>query len=264
MQNYAIVDDNIIKENRKTFEELPNLSQPIDVYFKKQERCKKISVDNNVEISNADIVVKLQLPIGQTGLVSGEYTKWCAKPVDDRNWTNAKKHFRKALRDAQKVAKMTEAHVGLTTNATIEEKACDEAKYKISSKLGVAFNNLVMAAQAKAERIDDLTKSVSDLTTTMDRLTKRNEELVKQIKRLKGGDSSEKPTKQGGAFKKDGFKLNGYCWTCGYKVKGSHHSGTCRFKSNPGHQTGATCSSPMGGSKINAGFGNKPNGLERK
>ena len=84
LQNHAVVDDNIVEENCKTFEEPPDLSQPIDVYFKKQERCKQISVDGGVEISEADMVVKLQLHMGQTGMISSEYTKCCAKPAPER------------------------------------------------------------------------------------------------------------------------------------------------------------------------------------
>ena len=64
LKNYAICDDDIIDANRKTFEEPPDLSQPIDIYFKKQERAKQISIDGDVEISNKDMVVKLQLHMG--------------------------------------------------------------------------------------------------------------------------------------------------------------------------------------------------------
>ena len=151
-------------------------------------------------------------------------------------------------------------------NTTIEQKAKEEAKYEISTKLDVAFDNLVMAAQAKEEIIDSMTKDISVLTESVARLTRKNEELVKEIKKFKagGGSNSNRTNKPGGEVDKDGWKLNGYCWTCGYKVKGSHHSVTCRFKDNPGHQKGATRANPMGGSTLNAGFDNKPNGKERE
>ena len=75
--------------------------------------------------------------------------------------------------------------------------------------------------KAKAETIDDLTQSVSSLTKSVATLTKTNEELVKEIKKLKG-ENKNRTTKPTGPVTKEGFKLNGYCWTCGYKVKGSH------------------------------------------
>ena len=56
-----------------------------------------------------------------------------------------------------------------------------------------------MAAQAKAETIEDMSKAIYDLTTAVDRLTKTNEELAKEIKRLKGGGSNNKPAKAGTA-----------------------------------------------------------------
>ena len=36
-KNYAKIDETLILKNRKEFEEAPDLSLPIDVYFKKQE-----------------------------------------------------------------------------------------------------------------------------------------------------------------------------------------------------------------------------------
>ena len=266
--NYAVVDDHIIEENRKLFDEDPDLSQPIDVYFKKQERCKQISVDGGVTISEKDMVVKMQLHMGKTGLVSNEYTTWCAKAATDRTWTNAKKHFRKALKDQKKISQMTSAAAGLSVNATMKTKAREDAKAKISEQLGVSFDNLAMAAQAKAETIDDLTKSVAMLTAANDRLTKTNQDLVEQVKMLKAGGGNSSPNAGNrrinkAALDSEGYKLNGYCWTCGYKVKKDHHSSNCQFMENPGHQKKATRFKPMGGSNLNAGFGNKPDGTER-
>jgi hypothetical protein len=51
-----------------------------------------------------------------------------------------------------------------------------------------------------------------------------------------------------------------YCWTCGYKLKKGHTSANCRFLENPGHKKEATRKKNMGGSQLNAGFGNAPNG----
>ena len=79
------------------------------------------------------------------------------------------------MRDAKKVSKMTAAQAGFTANATTTvEQATEEAKYQISTKLGVAFDNLAMAAQAKASTIDDLTQALSDVTKTMETLSRTN------------------------------------------------------------------------------------------
>ena len=57
----------------------------------------------------------------------------------------------------------------------------------------------------------------------------------------------------------------GYCWTCGYCVAPGHNYDSCpRAKENPSHQKDATRANPKGGSLANAGWGPKPNGLERK
>ena len=198
--------------------------------------------------------------------MSSEYTKWCAKPTADRTWTNGKAHFRKALRQADKINKLTAAEAGLGANAMEEkERQRNDARNEISEAMTVAFDNLAMAATAKAETIDNMAGTIEKLTATVAKLTKTNEELVAQIKRLKVGTGPSNTTNKRNTadLDKNGFKLNGYCWTCGYKVKKGHHSGNCRFKDNPGHCARATRKNPMGGSMLNAGFGNQPNGLER-
>ncbi len=68
LDNYTIIYDQVIKANRLAFNKAPYFALPIDVYFRKQEKCKLISVDGGVPISTADMVLKLQLHIGNWGL----------------------------------------------------------------------------------------------------------------------------------------------------------------------------------------------------
>ena len=46
----------------------------------------------------------------------------------------------------------------------------------------------------------------------------------------------------------------------GTNSKKGHTSANCRFNENPGHKKEATRKNTMGGSQLNAGFGNAPNG----
>ena len=54
VKHYAKIDDQMIKDNYTSFTEASDLIKPIDVYFRKQERCQCI---------------------GKTGLVNTFYTK---------------------------------------------------------------------------------------------------------------------------------------------------------------------------------------------
>ena len=82
LTNYAMVDDEMIQNNQDTSDAAPDLSMPIDMYFKKQERCRQISIDGGIEIYDVNMVQKMQLHVGKTGLISSKYKKWCAKLVD--------------------------------------------------------------------------------------------------------------------------------------------------------------------------------------
>ena len=70
LKYYAVIDDDVLEDNKKEFEQPPNMSQPIDLYFRKQERCRQLAVDGNVPISQADLVLQLQIHMGKSGMVN--------------------------------------------------------------------------------------------------------------------------------------------------------------------------------------------------
>ena len=67
LNNYAEINDGVLEQNKKEFQEPPNLSLPINVYFHKQERCRELAADGGVLISKPDLVLQLQIHMGQTG-----------------------------------------------------------------------------------------------------------------------------------------------------------------------------------------------------
>ena len=79
LDNYAEIDDEVLEQNKKEFQEPPDLSLPIDVYYRKQERCKQLAADGGVPISEPDLVLQLQIHMGQTGQINSSYTKWNAR-----------------------------------------------------------------------------------------------------------------------------------------------------------------------------------------
>ena len=58
--NYTKIDDNLLIKNKREFEEPPDLSRPIDVYFKKQEECQSLAADVEIPISEAKMVMQVQ------------------------------------------------------------------------------------------------------------------------------------------------------------------------------------------------------------
>ena len=275
--NYADIDDELIATNRAEFEKEPDMAAPIDVYFRKQERCAQFAEDGGVPISSADMVMQLQLHMGKTGMVNSAYTKWKARTAANRTWKQGKIFFRKAIKDVAKINKLA-AGDGFTANAAIQKRQQTEDKVReeIADQLGEAFDNLAMAATAKQDTLESMAKSIADLTEANKVLTKANRDLAENLKKALagtgggggggGGDRNKKKKDQNkttGAFP-EWSDPDAYCWTCGYKLRDGHTSGNCKFRDNPGHQCAATRKNPMGGSKLNAGWGNKPDGTERE
>ena len=273
VKNYAKIDDQMIEANYLAFTEAPDLTEPIDVYFRKQEHCQLLASDGGVPISDANLVMQLQLHIGKTGTVNTAYTKWKQKPMADRSWTIAKTFFRKALGDAEEINKLTTGEAGLTANSVVKKREATEEKVReeMQEQLGEAFDSLAMAATAKNETIDNLVASVAALTATN---AKQNTQIIKLTDDLKkalaannnnstwrGGRPNTNPTNPTNPTRNrdEWADPKGYCWTCGYKVDYKHNGKTCKTCA-PGHKAEATRQNTMGGSTRNAGFGEAPNG----
>ena len=74
--NDAKINDLLVIKNKKEFEEPPDIIQPIDVYFTKQEECQKLAADSEVTIREAEMVFQMQTHLDATGMISSKYLMW--------------------------------------------------------------------------------------------------------------------------------------------------------------------------------------------
>ena len=128
-----------------------------------------------------------------------------------------------------------------------------------------------MAELAKNKTFESITRSISDLTATNAKLTGSNAEISAAVKKLtnqleaapKGRDSSNTrttDTSRNGSNWPNWCDPGAYCHTCRYKLRKDHNRKNCpQAKENPDHKSEATRQNPMGGSRLNCGFGNTLN-----
>ena len=87
-ENYAKIDYQLLKTNRELYTEAPNLSELIDIYFRKQEKYMQVAVGNYVPISEADMVLQFQMHLAKMGMVNSDYKKWknSQPPIVRERW----------------------------------------------------------------------------------------------------------------------------------------------------------------------------------
>ena len=236
------------------------------------EYFQKLVADGEVPITEAKMVVQLQTHIGATGMMNGRYLKWKAKPLNNRRWKPAKIWLHNALNDVDAINKLTAGKYSLTANSAVGRSNSESLiRQEMHRDLGESFDTLAMAAVAKNETLDLLTRSILDLTATNANLTGSNAELSAAVKKLtiqletalKGRDSSNTRTTDTGSNGSNWpnwCNPGAYCHTCGYKLRKGHSSKNCpRGKDNLYHNSEATHQNPIGGSWLNCGFRNAPN-----
>ena len=166
------------------FEEAPDLSRPIDVYFKKQEECQRLAADGEIPISEAEMVMQVQTHLGATGLINTKYLAWKKKDAVERKWVTAKKYFRAAISDVQELYNLTTVKAGLTSNAVVADKNTEQqVREEMTEKFGESFDTLAMAATAKNDAIESLIKTISKLASNNSELTATTKKLTNQLER---------------------------------------------------------------------------------
>ena len=134
------------------------------------------------------------------------------------------------------------------------------------------FDTLAMAAVAKNETFDSLTRAITNLTVTNAKLTGSNAEISAAVKKMTNQLEAALKVRNSGSTRTTATNSNNstwpnwcdpgvYCHTCGYKLRKGHSSKNCpRAKDNPDHKLEATRRNPMGGSWLKCGFGDTLNG----
>ena len=75
---------NILKANLKVFEEEPQMDNPIDDYFAKQEQCQRITEGSKYEISDDDMVGMFVEHMGKTGTLTKSTVKFNKQLKDNK------------------------------------------------------------------------------------------------------------------------------------------------------------------------------------
>ena len=123
LKNIAKIENLLVIKNKKDFEEPPDPTLPIDVYFMKQEEFQKLAADSKVTISKAKMVLKMQTHLGATGMISSKYLMWKKMSRANRNCKDRKKDFRTALRYVEDINKLATGESGLTSNNYINKQS---------------------------------------------------------------------------------------------------------------------------------------------
>jgi hypothetical protein len=201
-EKYAKMDAHILKANLKVFEEEPQMDNPIDDYFAKQEQCRRIAQSTKYEISDDDMVGMLVEHMGKTGTLTKSTVKFNKQLDEHKTWAKAKEWFRDALDDIMEMQKYSGADQELLANAAVSNKrdAVETARDDIASGMSESFDLLAQAAVAKSDTIDAhastivlLTKALAEATATITTLTETNAKLVAEMAKSPGNQTRRPP-----------------------------------------------------------------------
>ena len=148
------------------------MDAPIDKYFRKQQECRLRSQDSDDPITDKGMVIQLTTRLGQTGLINKQVTKFRNQTdTADKTWDNAKKWFRKALKELRDEARLEGADTAFKANTAIKpataKTAYNEARDEIAGQMRDSFSALAASAVAKSDTLDANAATIASLTNTI-------------------------------------------------------------------------------------------------
>ena len=178
---YAKLDEHVLQEIMEKFNESPDLSLPIDVYFEKQEECQRQAKDTEHPIQDKTMVLKLQEHMGESVTLTKKKIKFAKKPKQDQTWANGKDFYRDAIEDLKEAAKCAGTDTKFFANAAPREAAEDKVRQEMVDRMGESFDTLAMAAEASKETYEEQARTIAALTKTNGELSATNKKLTEKI-----------------------------------------------------------------------------------
>ena len=178
-KKYAKMDDNVHETIMNEFQQPPDMDLPIDKYFAKQEKTRKLLADTENPITEATMVMQMTQHLGRVGSLGKKAVKFRKREKDRRTWALGKTYFREAIEDMEDENKAMGNEPGLQANAAVvaEQNARDD----IGEKMSASFDALASAAVAKSDTIDNHAATISQLTMSIAELIRTNKSLVAQL-----------------------------------------------------------------------------------
>jgi hypothetical protein len=210
------------------------------------EDAQKMVKRANMPITDVELVMMALAAVLATQHFPHKVDDWKGLLAIDRTWRAWKVDFRLAHIKRQRQLQasgggepLQSAHsVLLAPVATID-------------RLGIALDNLALAAAKDITVLQQLTTANLVLTTSNATLTAANKKFSEAL--AKRSAPVETPGTPGAHHPAGKPKPGNYCWTHGHRCSKNRTSAICGSKA-PGHQVMAMASNTMGGSKKDKGW----------
>ena len=200
--------------------------------------------------------------VNALGIYSLDCKEWRRKTLRLKTWLNFKVHFALAFKEYRDDRNNAKSH-GYANAATAADLERFQNNRQVITNDDAAFNemqqdtttalaNLASATQTDRNAFATLTKTIADQSAQIATLTTQLVTLGQELARLNWKASANRnhtgqPNGTGTERPKPVWDPDGYCWTHGFRVT-KEHAAMCNNQ-KPGHQTTATRSNTMNGSK---------------
>eukprot|EP00957_Ditylum_brightwellii_P035344 2680799-Ditylum_brightwellii.AAC.1 len=93
LDRYGKIKPSDLTKNATAFHETVDMSQPLDAYFKKMDKCIQYTTDGKTPFSAKQVLSTATYALQQTGVFCETLRVWKSKAAADKTWTNFKKDF---------------------------------------------------------------------------------------------------------------------------------------------------------------------------
>ena len=124
---YAPQDVNFLEKVLSEFEELPDLTKPIDTHFAKQERCQRLLADSKDPIEERTMMRKATQHLDKDPSLTKKTVQFRELNKTERTWAKCKAYYSKVLRVVKQEEKCLGADPDYQTSSAVAARNVKEA-----------------------------------------------------------------------------------------------------------------------------------------
>ena len=251
---YGTINGGDLRRNEAAMNTPYDVNLPIEVLFDQIEDGMDYADAGNHPFTPAQIVMKGQQLIQETGMFPDDMKVWKRLPDNDRTWARLKADFTLAHQELRESTVMGQGPYNQANNVGFSHFNGTNVRHE--GEIAEAIESLATATAADRSANAALTTTVADLTAQLAAANKQLATVTAQLitaqtnaKRGggRGGGRGRNTSTASATFK---ARIGGptgrhYCWSCGDHCY--HDSSRCRSKQD-GHKDEATADNKLGGS----------------
>ena len=189
LQRYGKITVSDLMSNKQKMDKPLDPSVPIDVYFKRIDKCVQFAMDTETVYTPEQILQTAYYAVSSSNLYTDACKEWRRKPQNKKTWTNFKTFFATEYHELKEQEKTTAMGKGYHSAHLVQQDTEQQDSLLVES-----LQHLALAATTDKQTIAQLVAANAKLTENIGKLMDKLSQALQTVAALTGLTVVSEPT----------------------------------------------------------------------